>query len=227
MQKMTNDRTRKTAIRARMLTTGEVFSIAARYIDALSSVSPTPAQAFMKSFGKKNFTEDNLQEVLPRWVAGVYLFTTSAWEGETDLLEDLGKAYKELEEKGYELRYNYHTIDFLLRWFANQTLHFSSEKLGEVYAKNSDLLNTNMASSEFAQEFAPNATNNYTVLMKVGSLLRSDLATAENSELYTTDGVVALTLIWGILPQHARNYLAFHLALLIRTEFEPWEEASS
>jgi len=126
---MTNDRSRKKEIRERMAQTGEAYSVAARHIDT-AVIFNAPADAFNAGYYRdKKPSPAPLQ--LKDWTLPYYELVTSGWEGDTELLHEMGETYRELDEKGNYFCFNHYLVKFIRNWFLSQTFMSTAPKFLE------------------------------------------------------------------------------------------------
>ena len=223
---MTNDRTRKLKIRDRMATTGEVFSVAAKNIDAEPASHKPGWQAFLEGFGNTNPTKVWRPEGLNYWTQPVYSLVTSAWEGDTTSLHALGAAYKALEMKGHYFCFHHYTVEYIQSWFSQKQISPSMDQLRNTFNQMHDtfqyLEDHRWFDSALADEATVEAAQKLVqftekdIITRINESLQQDVRTAKNTNFYTTDGIIMMSLLWSVLSQDERIVFVDGLTKLLK-----------
>ena len=216
---MTNNRARKRDIRERMASTGEVFSVAAHHVDGIRLAPPLSAwQAFYQGYNQELYTEEPPKNiVLNYWDAAVYTVVTTDWDGDFSPLQDLGSAYRELEEThGNYFCYHHYIAEFFQERFRD-TIELSPGALKESYLRNRGLFYySKSVRDSFDKVFETSENVNYEALSLVSTLLEEDVRTAKDTNSWTSDGMLAFVILWGTFSSYAKTNFVTQLAHTIR-----------
>jgi hypothetical protein len=157
----------------------------------------TPVQAFYSGLGKPSKSK------LPLWVSPVITMVTDSWDGNNILLEELGQAYKRLDERGHYFSHHQYVNDFIRNNFLNGNMRFSTNALlsyANADAKRKERADYLVNMSKTTVELKSNVD----VLSLINSLMERDHRYQHDANNAIFNGIISYVFIWYVLPQSER-----------------------
>jgi hypothetical protein len=220
---MTNDRLRKQAVRERMATTGERFSVAARHLNDTDQPVRDGWGAFADGFGITLDPKYSNQDYLPYWSRTLMRLVVADWAGDIEPLTKLGAAYKQLDDKGHYFCYNHYFTEFMLSWFTSaditldrETLlrRYHDEKIVDRFYPGYGLSQSLRKTFGETPEQASEHLLDYT-MRTIQHYLETDNEGAKNSDSSRSDGVSVLSLVWFDLSEEQKHGFVSQLTEMI------------
>jgi hypothetical protein len=228
---MTNERSRKQDIRARMALTGEPYSVAARYLDI--PITQTSRQAFLEGYGTLGHYDEEpwiYQVANKSWVSAVYALITSSNDvNDTTLtlLREVGAEYKKLADQGNYFCYHHYIAEFIVEWGTTNTVPFDKHDLAaELERLDEKFLWTVKSAAPYKEKLKTERAAPIEFVNHIREQLRKDAASAKNAQSFSLDGILLSSWMWVLSSIPEKNM--FLQMLLGRLRSLPsLEEANS
>lgn len=202
---MTNERARKQQIRDRMQITGEPYSVAAREL----STPLTPVQAFFKGYGTKPV---NPHTVFKSWVVPVFELVTYRWETDTNLLEELGSLYRQLDDSGHYFCHHHVIVNSIITSFGSLTIMMDNNRIPEAWENFPDKRYLSRDAVKRMNDAYETGNLTAAVLLPlVSELLQRTAETSKNTFRISYDGLEMMKVYWDVIQQGARTATVWNL----------------
>jgi hypothetical protein len=242
---MTNERSRKQDIRARMALTGEPYSVAARNIEqtawpeflafAISRLDDLriqkPWQAFLAGAELDFFQEPWMYQAFQKpWVSAVYALVTSSDdvnEQTLALLHEVGAEYKKLINQGNYFCYNHYIVEFVADWGTTNTVPFDRHDLAaELERLDKKFLWTVKSAAPYKEKLKTERVAPIEFVNHIREQLRKDAASAKNAQSFSVDGILLSSWMWVLSSVSEKNMFLQMLLGRLRS-LPPVEKANS
>jgi hypothetical protein len=228
---MTNERSRKQDIRARMALTGEPYSVATRYLDI--PITQTSRQVFLEGYGTLGQYDEEpwiYQVANKSWVSAVYALITSSDDvNDTTLtlLREVGAEYKKLADQGNYFCYHHYIAEFIAEWGTTNTIPFDKHDLAaELERLDEKFLWTVKSAAPYKEKLKTERAAPIEFVNHIREQLRKDAASAKNAQSFSLDGILLSSWMWALSSTPEKNM--FLQMLLGRLRSLPsLEEANS
>jgi hypothetical protein len=243
---MTNERSRKQDIRARMALTGEPYSVAARNIEqkawseflayAVSRIKRLSIQqsshAFLEGAGVNYFpTAPWMHQAFQKpWVSAVYALITSSDDVNDQtlaLLHEVGAEYKKLIEQGNYFCYHHYIAEFIADWGTTNTVPFDKHDLAaELERLDKKFLWTVKSAAPYKEKLRTERAAPIEFVNHIREQLRKDAASAKNAQSFSLDGILLSSWMWVLSSLPEKNMFLQMLLGRLRS-LPPIKEANS
>jgi len=207
---MTNERSRKQDIRARMALTGEPYSVAARHLD--TSVMRKPWQAFLAGYGTLDQYDEEPwmhQAFQKPWVAAVYALVTSSDDVDDRtlaLLHEVGAEYRKLADQGNYFCYHHYIAEFIAEWGTTNTISFDKHDLAaELERLDKKFLWTVKSAAPYKEKLRTERAAPIEFVNHIREQLRKDAASAKNAQSFSVDGILLSSWMWVLSSLPEKN----------------------
>lgn len=228
---MTNERSRKQDIRARMALTGEPYSVAARHLDTVTR--QTPRQAFLDGYGTLGQYDEEpwmYQVANKSWVSAVYALITSSDDvndATLALLREVGNEYKKLADQGNYFCYHHYVAEFIADWGTTNTVSFNKHDLAaELERLDEKFLWTVKSAAPYKEKLRTERAAPIEFVNHIREQLRKDAASAKNAQSFSLDGILLSSWMWALSSLAEKNMFLQMLLGCLRS-LPSLEEANS